>query len=155
MPAIEVQTVVDDPNVPTERELVHWAESACREAPGVTGSAELTVRVVGAQESRELNFKFRNVDRATNVLAFPFEDPPGIETDILGDVVICAPVVAQEAADQHKPLHAHWAHMVVHGVLHLLGYEHENEGDAEAMESLEDDILHTLGFPGPYLADHG
>ena len=155
MPAIEVQDVVNDPDVPTAGDLALWVESACREAQGAPGSAELTIRIVGEQESRELNRRFRSLDHATNVLSFPFEDPPGIESRIMGDLVICAPLVAREAAEQHKDLKAHWAHMVVHGVLHLLGYVHEDDGDAELMESLEDKILRMLGFDGPYLADHG
>lgn len=155
MLVVEVQNVVDDAGVPPVRELVRWAETACRGVPGAPGSAEMTIRIVGEAESRELNNRFRKANRATNVLSFPFEDPPGVETAILGDVVICAPVVAREAAAQRKRVRAHWAHLVVHGVLHLLGYEHDDDGDAEIMEALEDDILGTLGFPGPYLADHG
>jgi probable rRNA maturation factor len=155
MLAVEVQNVVDDKGVPSARELARWAKTAFRGVPGAPGSAEMTIRIVGEAEARELNSRYRHADRATNVLSFPFEDPPGVETGILGDVVICAPVVAREAMDQNKGVREHWAHMVVHGVLHLLGHDHDNDSDAEIMEALEDDIMRALGFPGPYLADHG
>jgi len=138
--------------LPEESQFQRWLNAVI---PQFQEESEVTVRLVDEAESHDLNLTYRGKDKPTNVLSFPFEAPPGIELPLLGDLIICRQVVEQEAKEQEKPLEAHWAHMVVHGVLHLLGYEHEDEGDAEVMESLEDDILHTLGFPGPYLADHG
>ena len=101
-------------------------------------------------ESRQLNRDYRGKDSPTNVLSFPFEAPPQVASPLLGDLVICAPVVADEARDQGKPLLAHWAHMVVHGVLHLQGYDHQTDAEAERMEEIECRILQNLHFPNPY-----
>lgn len=135
--------------VPAWNRFEGWAEAALRDHPG----AELTVRVVGRDEIAELNRGFRGKEGPTNVLSFPFEAPPGVETPLLGDVVICAAVVAGEAATQGKDLEAHWAHMVVHGCLHLLGYDHMEPDEAEQMEALEREILGRLGYPDPYAAE--
>ena len=111
---------------------------------------ELTIRVVDNAESQQLNHQYRGKDKPTNVLSFPFEVPEGIELNLLGDLVICADVVSQEAQEQNKTLTAHWAHMVAHGCLHLLGYDHINDNEAVEMESLETEILAELGFSNPY-----
>ena len=114
--------------------------------------AELAIRIVGTREGRILNRDYRGKDYATNVLSFPVELPPGIHLPLLGDIAICAPVVTREAAEQGKlPAH-HWAHLTVHGVLHLLGYDHIAEADAVQMETLETRILARLGVADPYLA---
>lgn len=115
--------------------------------------AEITIRVVDSEESQQLNNEYRGKNNATNVLSFPFEAPTGVELDLLGDLVICRQVVEAEAAEQNKPLLAHWAHMVVHGSLHLLGYDHIDDDDAEEMESLEISIMNALGFENPYAFD--
>ena len=115
--------------------------------------AEVTVRLVDEAESQELNHTYRSKDKPTNVLSFPFECPPGIELPLLGDLVICRQVVEQEAKEQGKPLEAHWAHMVVHGSLHLLGYDHIIDEEAEEMESLETEIMLALGYEDPYIAE--
>lgn len=115
--------------------------------------AEVTIRIVDEAESQQLNLQYRGKDKATNVLSFPFQCPPGIELPLLGDLVICAGVVRAEAAEQNKPLAAHWAHMVVHGCLHLLGFDHINDADAEQMEAEEIQILQQLGISNPYLLD--
>lgn len=116
--------------------------------------AGICVRIVGEAEGRELNTTYRLRDparaRATNVLSFPAGLPDWVDDPFLGDLVICAPVVAREAAAQGKPAAAHWAHMVVHGSLHLLGHDHQDDAAAERMEALETEILGTLGFPPPY-----
>ena len=101
-------------------------------------------------EGAELNEAYRRKQGPTNVLSFPFEAPPGVELSLLGDIVVCAPVVAREAGEQGKILESHWAHMVVHGCLHLLGYDHMEPVEAEAMEALETEILGGLGYPNPY-----
>ena len=116
---------------------------------------ELSLRLVDEAESADLNQRYRGKAGPTNVLSFPFEPPPGIKGPrYLGDLVICVPVVAREAAEQGKAPEAHWAHLVVHGVLHLLGYDHLDEAEAQAMEALETRLLANLGFPPPY-ADEG
>lgn len=144
---LDLQLATDAAGLPDEALLRRWAEAALRaERP----EAELTVRIVDEQESRALNREYRGKDAPTNVLSFPFEAPPGADSELLGDLVICAAVVAREAAEQGKSLSQHWAHMVVHGVLHLLGYDHEEEAEAEQMEALEVEILAGLGLPDPY-----
>lgn len=112
--------------------------------------AELTVRIVDIDESQQLNFDYRGKEKPTNVLSFPFQNPPGITLPLLGDLVICKQVVEKEAIEQHKLLAAHWAHMVIHGTLHLLGYDHIIETQALEMENLETTLLVELGFPAPY-----
>ena len=124
-----------------------WAAAA---AQGRIKRADLAIRLVDAKEGRALNRHYRGKDYATNVLSFPVELPEGVTLPLLGDLVICAPVVAKEALEQGKPLASHYAHLTVHGVLHLLGLDHEDEREAEAMEQLERDILATLGLPDPY-----
>ncbi|MEN9465806.1 MAG: hypothetical protein RL217_1987 [Pseudomonadota bacterium] len=138
--------------LPSEDELKLWASTAlanrCRFA-----EPELTIRLVEAQESQELNLEYRGKDKPTNVLSFPFEAPPQVPIELVGDLVICVPVVAQEAQEQHKTLAAHWAHMVIHGCLHLLGFDHIKDDEADIMENLERQIMAKLGFPDPYLDD--
>ncbi len=112
--------------------------------------AELAIRLVDAAEGSELNRQYRGKDYATNVLSFPAELPPGVDLPLLGDLAICAPVVLREAAEQGKPPAHHWAHLTIHGVLHLLGHDHIAEADAERMEALETRILAGLGIPDPY-----
>jgi probable rRNA maturation factor len=132
---------------PGERALRRWARAAL--GPGA-GSRSLLIRIVDEPESRALNRQYRNQDRATNVLSFPYGGPPGLAAGLLGDLVICAPVVVREAGEQRKPPKAHWAHMVVHGVLHLIGYDHGHEEEATVMEGLERQVLAGLGFADPY-----
>ncbi|MBM0108251.1 rRNA maturation RNase YbeY [Steroidobacter sp. S1-65] len=148
--------------VPHARSLNRWAQAACaHHAPRGEGQLALTIRVVGAAESRRLNRTWRSKDKPTNVLSFPAAPlAPGdkgvpsrfFAKDFaeLGDLAICAPVVAREAREQGKPAQAHWAHMVVHGVLHLLGFDHENDRDASVMEAREVKILALLGYDNPY-----
>jgi len=112
--------------------------------------ADLAVRLVGEREGRALNLHYRGQNHATNVLSFPAELPHGVTLPLLGDIVLCAPVIAREARTQGKALNAHYAHLTVHGVLHLLGFEHGKRRDADVMELLEREILATLGLPDPY-----
>jgi probable rRNA maturation factor len=145
---VTVQIATRRAGVPHALSFSRWANLAFASAaaPRRARPASLSVRVVGAAESRKLNRTWRGKDKPTNVLAFP----SGLLPEVLGDLAICAPVVAREAREQGKPPAAHWAHMVVHGVLHLLGYDHENDRDAAAMEAREAKILAQLGMPHPY-----
>ena len=148
---LDLQLASTADNLPTEPQVQQWLEAAILP---FQAEAEVTVRIVDDAESQQLNFDYRSKDKPTNVLSFPFQCPPGIELPLLGDLVICAPVVAAEAAEQHKSLQAHWAHMVVHGCLHLLGFDHINDDDAEQMEAEEVTILQQLGITNPYLLDN-
>jgi probable rRNA maturation factor len=133
--------------LPGEKEFLAWATAAVgRTRP----TAEVSLRVVDETEGRELNLRYRHKDYATNVLSFPAELPPELGLPLLGDVILCAPVVAREAEAQGKPLAAHYAHLTVHGVLHLLGYDHETISDARTMEGMEVQILDSIGIPDPY-----
>lgn len=127
--------------LPTANQFRKWAKAALRV------DTEATIRIVGEDEGHALNLAYRSKDYATNVLTFPLSETP----HLIGDIVICAPVVMKEAAEQHKPLEAHFAHLTVHGVLHLHGYDHEDVHQAELMESIEIQILAKLGYPNPYL----
>lgn len=144
---LETQRVLKAQEVPSDAELRQWTEAALGER---VDKAELVIRIVDEAESQTLNREYRGVDRPTNVLSFPSELPTEVESDLLGDLVISAPVVQREANEQDKPLQAHWAHMVIHGVLHLIGFEHETDRQAHEMETLERSLLEGLGFPDPY-----
>ena len=144
--ALELQSACQGEGLPGQGEVARWAEAALlREEP-----AEVVVRIVDEAESRELNNAYRQKDKATNVLSFPFEAPPEVASEHLGDLIICAPVVAREAKAQGKSLEGHWAHMVIHGMLHLQGYDHVDPADAEEMEALESRIMAQLGYSNPY-----
>jgi probable rRNA maturation factor len=146
-PALEVQYVSDCGALPSEAALLRWAQAAL---PSGAPSPGLVIRVVDEDESLELNSQYRGKDKPTNVLSFPFEVPEGVDMNHLGDLVICAGVVNREAVEQGKPADHHWAHMVVHGVLHLRGYDHLTGAQADEMESLEKQMLEGLGIPDPY-----
>ncbi|AHI29084.1 rRNA maturation RNase YbeY [Marinobacter similis] len=146
---VDIQNVFEGSSVPADTQFQTWAQNAwLGEHP-----SEVTVRIVDTLESQSLNNEFRGKDKPTNVLSFPFEAPAGITVPLAGDLVICAPVVEREAAEQDKTPTAHWAHMVVHGMLHLQGYDHVDDEDAEAMEALEIRLLGQLGFGNPYEAE--
>ena len=136
--------------LPTAEQIEQWATAAIQPQ---SNEVEMTVRIVDEAESHELNLNYRGKDRPTNVLSFPFECPDEVELPLLGDLVICRQVVEREAQEQDKPAMAHWAHMVVHGSLHLLGYDHIEDDEAEEMESLETQIMTGLGFADPYLSE--
>lgn len=132
--------------LPSRVELKRWAQAA------LMHDAEVTIRFVEEDEGRRLNRDYRGKDYATNVLTFAYDAAPTPHraAPLCGDIVLCAPVIAREAIEQGKPLAAHFAHMVVHGLLHLQGYDHAQEGEATAMEAVEGFILRRLGFPDPY-----
>ncbi|WP_440903778.1 rRNA maturation RNase YbeY [Catenovulum sp. SX2] len=138
-------------DIPPESNFVKWAQAALVERGDAL--TEMSIRLVNEDESQDLNNTYRHKNKPTNVLSFPFENPPGIELPLIGDLVICAQVVRREAEEQNKPLTAHWAHMVIHGCLHLLGYDHIEDEEAETMENLERRILSQLGFDDPYKSD--
>ncbi|WP_392566919.1 rRNA maturation RNase YbeY [Utexia brackfieldae] len=138
-------------DIPDEGKILIWLNKILFP---FQNEAELTIRIVDEQESQSLNNTYRHKDKPTNVLSFPFESPVEIEVPLLGDLIICKTVVEAEALAQNKSLESHWAHMVVHGCLHLLGYDHISDEEAEEMESLEIEIMQTLGFKNPYRFDH-
>ncbi|UYP72392.1 rRNA maturation RNase YbeY [Pantoea dispersa] len=140
----------DENGLPSEAAFQRWLEAA---VTPFQPESEVTIRLVDEAESHELNLTYRGKDKPTNVLSFPFEAPPGIELPLLGDLIICRQVVEQEAAEQGKSPEAHWAHMVVHGTLHLLGYDHIEDEEAEEMEALETEIMLALGYPDPYISE--
>jgi len=151
-PLVDVQIACRVAGLPGTADIGRWAAAALEETPG---QAELTVRLVTATESANLNHTYRHRPGPTNVLSFPFAPCEGLAVPLLGDVVICATVVAREAGHQGKSLCAHFAHLVVHGTLHLLGYDHQTHRQAEVMESRERGILAGLGFADPYALRDG
>jgi len=138
--ALSVQYAVESADVPNRGRMRRWVQAALQKP------AELTLRVVDEDEGRALNRDYRGKDYATNVLTFVYDDAPVVT----GDIVLCAPVVIREAREQGKTPEAHYAHLVVHGVLHLQGYDHENDADAQTMEAREAEILSKLGYDDPY-----
>jgi len=145
---INLQIITQEKNIPSESLFKSWVKAALQ---GKKQKMEVTIRLVDEPEITELNKKYRHKKSPTNVLAFSFQAPPGIKIPILGDIVICAPVANKEAIEQKKSSQAHWAHLTIHGVLHLLGYKHSTQKDTQKMEALEIRILKKLGFPNPYL----
>lgn len=145
---VDLQNVCDAKTLPTAELFQQWVDTALT---SVTEQVfELTIRLVNIEESQKLNKQYRQQDKPTNVLSFPFEVPDGIDLNLLGDLIICSQVVEQEAIAQKKALFDHWAHMVIHGCLHLLGYDHINDTDANEMEALETTILAKLTITNPY-----
>ncbi|MDH5231142.1 MAG: rRNA maturation RNase YbeY [Nitrosopumilus sp.] len=133
--------------LPGEEQISQWAKASLQHQ---VDQAELSIRVVSDNEMQNLNQQFRGKANPTNVLSFPADLPEGLDVDLLGDIVIAASVVAREAEEQCKPVESHWAHMVVHGCLHLLGFDHNNDADANEMEHLETEIMQQLNFENPY-----
>jgi probable rRNA maturation factor len=148
MNLIEIQTIFNSNGQPDQEQIQQWVDAAL---DGFNQDTEIVVRIVDEQESAELNEQYRLKPGPTNILSFPVEVPDGIELNLLGDLVVCAPVLEKEALEQHKALTDHWAHIIVHGVLHLLGYDHLDEDEAELMESKEITILNKLNIKNPYI----
>lgn len=148
---LAIQRSGESDNTPQDEQFQVWAEAALVDRKG---DCSLAIRIVDEDAARQFNRDYRNKDHATNVLSFPAELPDGLPAELrdsqLGDLLICADVVAREAGEQGKAEHDHWAHLVVHGVLHLLGYDHQADDEAEEMEALETDILAGLGIADPY-----
>ena len=141
--ALSIQYAVTPADAPTRTQIRAWAKSA------LEANAMVTVRLVDTEEGRELNRDYRGKDYATNVLTFVYEQEPTCQ----GDLVLCAPVVSREAAEQGKSVEAHYAHLIVHGMLHLQGYDHETDDEAQTMEAVESHIVKKLGYPDPYAGD--
>lgn len=142
---IQIATAASD--YPTEQQFQQWVDTVLTDQ---TVDSEIVIRLVDNAEIAELNHQYRQKTGPTNILSFPFEAPEGIEMDLLGDLVISAPLIAEEASQQGKALLDHWAHITVHGVLHLLGYDHMEDDEAEQMEALEIKILSKLNIANPY-----
>ncbi len=149
MNQLDIQTVFASARQPEQQHFQHWVDAVL---DGINRDTEIVIRIVDEQESASLNRQYRHKHGPTNILSFPFEMPAieGLELNLLGDLVVCAPVLEKEAREQNKHLADHWAHIIVHGVLHLLGYDHIDETEAELMESKEIAILQTLNITNPY-----
>jgi probable rRNA maturation factor len=151
---IDLQDTIESTNCPKLEKFETWVEAALAMLETNFVKPELTIRIVSADESQQLNAEYRAKDKPTNILSFPFEVPEMLPADVvgefLGDLVICEPVMVEEAKQQQKLLESHWAHLVVHGVLHLLGYDHIGQNEADTMESIEIETLEKLGFDNPY-----
>jgi probable rRNA maturation factor len=143
---VDVQNATAFEPLPDDAQFSLWVETALQGKSEV----ELTLRLVDREESRKLNSRYRGKDQPTNVLSFPAGLPTGLDLPLLGDIVICAPLVGAESEAQNKPLPAHWAHLVIHGVLHLLGHDHQDQREAVEMEAIEVELLASLGFGNPY-----
>jgi probable rRNA maturation factor len=143
---VDVQKVAEGSS-PEQEQFERWVDAALKH---LDEDCELSIRVVDSEESAELNSSYRGKSGPTNVLSFPFDSPVPMEPRLLGDLIICVPVVEREAIEQNKVLNNHWAHLVVHGCLHLLGYDHIEDDEAEQMEALEISILQTLDIDNPY-----
>jgi probable rRNA maturation factor len=146
---VSVEYALPRAGLPASVSFRKWVAAALA---GRIREADLAIRVVGTKEGRALNRHYRGKDYATNVLSFPAELPEGVRLPLLGDIVLCAPVIAREAREQKKALTAHYAHLTVHGALHLLGWNHEDAREADAMEQLEREILAEMGIEDPYAA---
>ena len=145
---VEVQNVFRSPGQPDKRQIQQWVDAVLH---AISRDTEIVVRIVDVQESAQLNKQYRHKPGPTNILSFPAQIPDGVGLNLLGDLVICAPVVQREAMEQEKLLINHWAHLIVHGVLHLLGFDHIDEDEAELMENMEINILQKLNISNPYL----
>ena len=144
---LDLQIAHEFDNLPTFEQFEQWANKALA---SLKPDAELTIRFSDASESQQLNHEYRGKNKPTNVLSFPFEAPPGIELPLIGDLIICPEVVLQESIEQEKGFHDHFAHMVIHGCLHLMGYDHIDSEEALEMESLEKQLLADLNIDDPY-----
>ncbi|OAI18036.1 rRNA maturation factor [Methylomonas lenta] len=144
---LDIQIATEISDYPSEQQFQQWMDTVLTDKEQ---NSEIVIRLVDVAESAELNQQYRHKSGPTNILSFPFEAPEGIEMDLLGDLVICAPKIVDEASQQNKQLNDHWAHITIHGILHLLGYDHIEDSEAEEMEALEIKFLHMLKIANPY-----
>lgn len=149
---VEIQAVFKSQGQPDRKQIQNWIDTALFELD-YPNDTEIVVRIVGEQESAELNKHYRQKEGPTNILSFPAEIPEVIGLNLLGDLVICAPVIEREALEQGKTLAHHWAHIIIHGILHLLGYDHIEDDEAEIMENMEINILQKFNIRNPYLEE--
>ncbi|GAB1264733.1 rRNA maturation RNase YbeY [Aurantivibrio infirmus] len=146
---VDTQIASEDDDAPDPATVTHWVSQVIQHL-AISGDIEVSVRIVDQEEGQRLNSQYRQKDYATNVLSFPIEKNDDIPFRHLGDIVACHPVIKRESAEQNKTLGQHWAHMIIHGSLHLLGYDHINDDEAEIMEAIEIKILSELGYGNPY-----
>ncbi len=144
---VDFQVVSESAHLPSQNLLQKWVDTVLTDT---TEDSEIVIRIVDEVEMIQFNEQYREKKGATNILSFPFELPEGIDSQLLGDLLVCAPIVELEAQQQNKSLNHHWAHMIVHGVLHLIGYDHINDREAEEMEALEKKILKSIKINNPY-----
>ncbi|WP_022944678.1 rRNA maturation RNase YbeY [Pseudoalteromonas ruthenica] len=147
---VDLQLACEFDNLPSAEQFQRWAALVLDE---LKPNSEITIRISNAEESQSLNHNYRGKDKPTNVLSFEFDAPPGVELPLVGDLIICPEVVYRESLEQQKSFHDHFAHMVVHGCLHLLGYDHINDADAQEMEAIEKRLLATIDISDPYRDD--
>jgi len=145
---LDVQIATESHLIPSEEQLQRWVDAAL---PASDQDSEIVIRIIDEQESAELNHRYRHKTGPTNILSFPAELPDEVDLNLLGDLLVCAPVLEQEAKQQQKKLFDHWAHIIIHGVLHLTGHDHISDHEAEIMENLEIDILKHLNIANPYI----
>ena len=144
---LDIQIISQSKQLPDQEQFQYWVDAVLKDE---SQDAEVVIRIVDEAEMIQFNEQYRGKKGSTNILSFPFEAPEGVDNYLLGDMLVCAPVVEKEAQQQNKELEHHWAHMIVHGVLHLLGYDHVDDQDAEEMEALEIKILKTINIKNPY-----
>lgn len=144
---VHVQQATEAAYIPDAQAFQRWIQAATE---GRISTAEVSIRIIDDQEMQALNLLYRYQNKPTNVLSFPMDNPEFVDVPLLGDVVLCAQVICKEAEQQGKSAEAHWAHMVVHSILHLLGFDHEEPEQAEEMEGIETQIMQGLGYPAPY-----
>lgn len=149
---IDIDHAYTSASIPDNQQISLWASTALKASPlkAIHANPEISIRIVGNDEIQHLNHHYRGKNTTTNVLSFPTDFPEGVDIALLGDVVIAAPVVELEAKNQGKPIHAHWAHLIIHGTLHLMGYDHIDTTEASIMEALETKLMQSLGYPCPY-----
>jgi len=147
MNTLEIQNESESLLIPEQKLFKYWLDAVLKND---NQDSEIVIRIVDENEMIQFNEQYRNKKGTTNILSFPFEVPEGVESQLLGDLLVCAPVVEQEAGQQNKKLEQHWAHLIIHGILHLLGYNHIEEMEAEEMEAIEINILSTIGINNPY-----
>ena len=147
MNILEIQNESQSSLIPEKKEFKYWLDAVLKND---NQDSEIVIRIVDKDEMIQFNEQYRDKKGSTNILSFPFEIPEGVESELLGDLLVCAPVVEEEAKLQSKKLEQHWAHLIIHGVLHLLGYNHIDDVEAEEMEALEINILSTIGINNPY-----
>ncbi len=150
MNQLDIQLATQSDNLPDEKQFQHWVDAVLTDSGQ---DRDIVIRIVDEAEMTALNESYRQKSGPTNILSFPFQPPPQIESNLLGDLIICAPVIVKEAKQQNKQVLDHWAHIVVHGILHLLGYDHLTDEEAQVMEKLEITILQSLHISNPYLED--